>query len=139
MAAIIQTAARIACTLAVFGLFHQDASGQTERPEATASRPKLMRLAHHVVHAARTVSHRGLTQLAFRCHPAVCPAWCPDNYRPKCPPTICPPEYCGYYGCYRPKCPPHICLPRYCGTGECYQPKCPPPFRIPCGTPWDGK
>ena len=61
--------------------------------------------------------------------------WCPDSYRPKCPPAICPPSYCGGCDCYRAKCPPYICPPLYCGTCDCYSAKCPPCVKVPCWFP----
>lgn len=63
------------------------------------------------------------------------PIWCPDNYRPKCPPVICPPTYCGRCDYYDAKCPPCVCPPRHCGTCVCYDAKCPPCFRLPCCFP----
>jgi hypothetical protein len=57
--------------------------------------------------------------------------WCPNDYRPKCPPCICPPTYCGSRVCYDVKCPPCICPPRYCGGCDCYDAKCAPCVKRP--------
>jgi hypothetical protein len=57
---------------------------------------------------------------------ATCPTWCPDDYRPKCPPPTCPPRYCGGCDGYDVKCPPCICPPRYCGNCDWYDAKCAP-------------
>ena len=71
--------------------------------------------------------------------PCVTPIWCPDDYRAKCPPCICPPTYCGTGDCYDAKCAPCICPTTYCGTGDCYDAKCPPCLKIPCRFPSDYK
>ncbi len=66
-------------------------------------------------------------------HCRITAAWCPDRYRSKCPPRLCPPQWCGG-GCYTPKCEPHLVLPNLCGGG-CYIPKCLPRLTIPCNFP----
>ena len=63
------------------------------------------------------------------------PIWCPDSYRPKCLPPLCPHKYCGKCDCYDAKCAPCVCPPCYCGTGPCYDAKCPPRLKIPCCFP----
>ena len=63
------------------------------------------------------------------------PCWCPDDYRPKCGPCICPPQVCGRCDDYCWKCPPRICLPCYRGGCDDYRPKCSPRVCWPCKWP----
>ncbi len=65
------------------------------------------------------------------------PCWCPDTYRPKCPPRTCPPKLCGG-GCYTPKCEPCVRIPKLCGGGGCYVRKCPPAVHPPTCTSVSG-
>lgn len=67
------------------------------------------------------------------------PCACPDDYRRKCPPSICPPRYCRDCDDYRPKCAPRICLPSYCSGCDDYRPKCSPAVGWPCRWPADYK
>jgi hypothetical protein len=78
----------------------------------------------------RSLSHAGCNRPC-----TTRPVWCPDDYRPKCPPCLGPLRYCGTCACYRAKCAPCVCPPKTCGTCDCYAPKCPPRLKFPCSFP----